>query len=191
MAEQETKAKKERTGSWTERRSSVQRSYTDDERQLAVAAVAANGGNVYRTALQQGIPVRTLDNWVKGLRHPELSQTVQEKKDALADRLEQIVSLLAEGLDDPDKIADAPLNVIATSLGITIDKIRLLRGEGPPGAGGVGGTGNVPPVIREILDPNASRDRIASVAARSGIRVPSDFVSGPTCTVPIRPVPAA
>ena len=103
------------------------RRYSDQERAEAMLVLAANGGNLSATAIDTGIPYHTLRHWAAGDRHPEAIQMAKEKMPPLADRLEEVVSLLAEGMDDPLKIQKAPLNQIAVALGILIDKVRLLR----------------------------------------------------------------
>lgn len=103
------------------------RAYTDEERANALAALAANAGNVARTAAQLDIPQATLRAWSTGDRHPESTQMCDQKKGPLADRLEEVAWKLAEAI--PDKLADSPLQQIATSLGIVIDKMQLLRNK--------------------------------------------------------------
>lgn len=101
------------------------RRYSDDERAAAVAAVAANGGNVERTAELLGIPESTLRQWVKGDRHPEAAVMSDGKKGELADRLEAIAWKLADAI--PGKIPATGLQQLATTLGIVVDKMQLLR----------------------------------------------------------------
>src|SRR5262249_48781641 len=47
------------------------RHFTDDERATILAALAANDGNVPRTAREHNISARTLYAWKNGERHPE------------------------------------------------------------------------------------------------------------------------
>jgi hypothetical protein len=143
--------------------------YSDQERADAMMVLAANGGNLSATAIDTGIPYHTLRHWAAGDRHPEAIQMAKEKMPPLADRLEEIASLLAEGMDDPVKIRKAPLNQIAVALGVLIDKVRLLRGQA---------TGSANGVVAGILDPGTPTDRLVVMAARLGIRTPQDFGSG-------------
>lgn len=99
------------------------RKYTDEERAAALAALDANAGNVARTAEQLGIPASTLQYWQEMDALPKLRE---QKKVQLADRLEEIAYQLVEAL--PGKIKKANLLQTATTLGITIDKMQLLRG---------------------------------------------------------------
>ena len=142
------------------------RRYSDQERAEAMLVLAANGGNLSATAIDTGIPYHTLRHWAAGDRHPEAIQMAKEKMPPLADRLEEVVSLLAEGMDDPLKIQKAPLNQIAVALGILIDKVHILRGQSAGSASGV---------FAEILDPRTPTDRLVVMAARLGVRTPQDF----------------
>jgi transposase-like protein len=142
------------------------RRYSDQERAEAMLILAANGGNLSATAIDTGIPYHTLRHWAAGDRHPEAIQMAKEKMPPLADRLEEVVSLLAEGMDDPLKIQRAPLNQIAVALGILIDKVRLLRGQA---------TGSACGVVAEVLDPNTPTERLVVMAGRLGLRTPQDF----------------
>jgi hypothetical protein len=143
------------------------RHYSDQERAEAMLVLAANGGNLSATAIDTGIPYHTLRHWAAGDRHPEAVQMAWEKMPPLADRLEEVVSLLAEGMDDPLKFRKAPLNQIAVALGILIDKVHLLRGQSV----GSATTG----VVAEILDPGTPAERLVVMAGRMGLRTPQDF----------------
>lgn len=103
------------------------RRYSDEERAAALAALAANGGNVGRTARELGIAETTVRHWATGDRHPEAAQMGERKKQDMATALEGVAWKLLRSL--PKKVAKAPLNQAATAMGIAIDKARLLRGE--------------------------------------------------------------
>jgi hypothetical protein len=147
----------------------TRRRYSDQERADAMMVLTANQGNLAATAIDTGIPYHTLRHWAAGDRHPEATQMAKEKMPPLADRLEEIASLLAEGMDDPLKIRKAPLNQIAVALGVLIDKVRLLRGQA---------TGSADGVVAGFLDPGTPTDRLVVMAARMGLRTPQDFGSG-------------
>jgi hypothetical protein len=102
------------------------RRYSDDDRASALAAVAANGGNVSKTARELGIKVTTLRQWKCGERHPEAIQMSQGKKLPLADAIETVVDKMVAAV--AGKIDDASLQQLATSIGILTDKMLLLRG---------------------------------------------------------------
>jgi transposase-like protein len=105
------------------------REYTPDERTTALAALAANAGNVEATARALGMPARTLRSWVRGERTPPMpAEDVPPKKADLAARFEQIAWRCLSSVT-PEKLAAAPVNHLMTAAGIATDKMRLLRGE--------------------------------------------------------------
>lgn len=123
------------------------RRYSDEDRANALAALAANEGNVNHTANQLGIPAKTLESWAKGQRHPEAAQLCEEKKPELADALEEVARKLADAM--PGKVADAGLRDTAIALGIAVDKMRLLR-EAPTSITQTNGT--APDGRRDLTD---------------------------------------
>ena len=104
----------------------VKRQYSDEEKASALAALDANRGNVKATAQVLRIPASTLTRWRDGEGVvPAVADMREIKKADLADRLEDLAHLITDTM--PNKLADADLQKLATSLGITIDKMRLLR----------------------------------------------------------------
>lgn len=104
------------------------RGFTEDDKAAALAALAANAGNVSKTARDLGIPRTTLSRWSNGERITDgVTAKAHVKKSALADELENVARALVGAM--PAKIAAATLQQVATSLGITIDKMQVLRGE--------------------------------------------------------------
>ncbi len=101
------------------------RQYTDEERSNALAALAANGGNIKQTAAQLNIPRKTLENWSRGKLHPDVADNGHKKRGPMADALEEVAWKLIDAI--PPKIRKAPLNQTAVALGISIEKMRLLR----------------------------------------------------------------
>lgn len=104
------------------------RRYSDDFRANALAALAANGGDANATAKQLEIPRTTLRQWARGARHPEATQMSQEKRAPLADTFEDIAYRLLNGVTD-EKIKSAEVSRLLTAAGISVDKMRLLRGQ--------------------------------------------------------------
>lgn len=106
----------------------ARRQYSDAEKAESLAALDANGGNVSKTARDLGLPRKTLAQWAADRHiHQDVAELRQEKKIDLAARLEQIARQLAEAM--PEKMATANLQQVATSMGIAIDKMQLLRGQ--------------------------------------------------------------
>lgn len=105
----------------------AQRSYSDEDRANALAALEANGGNITKTARELSIPIPTLRRWATGTAHPEASANATAKKGPLADKLEEVAWALAGGM--LKKISKAKLSETAIALGITVEKMRLLRDQ--------------------------------------------------------------
>jgi len=103
----------------------AKRSYSDEEKGNALAALAANGGNALLTSQQTGVPRTTLQKWADGAVHPCVPEMGQQKRQELADRLEGLAHRLVDAI--PGKIADSDLKQLSVSLGIAVDKMRLLR----------------------------------------------------------------
>lgn len=100
--------------------------WSDDEKANALAALAANGGNVAATAKQLGIPRITLTHWANGDHvSNDVSKNGQVKKVLLADRLEALAIKLVDAASG--KITDANLKDTLVSLGVAVDKMQLLR----------------------------------------------------------------
>jgi transposase-like protein len=121
---------------------SARRSYGDDDRVNALAALKANGQNFLRTARQLGIPRKTLQNWAKGQKGfpavaDRLAMLAHQKEEDLATKLEALAHQLLEMV--PSKLADATLPQLMTAVGIGIDKLLRLRQQRPAGADGTAG----------------------------------------------------
>lgn len=109
------------------------RRYTDKFRADAIALLEGAGypdreGALADTARHIGVPAQTLHRWARGKNNPPPPELVIEKKGDLADELESIVWLMTGHLKNEDTIGDMTGQQTATSIGILIDKIRLLRG---------------------------------------------------------------
>lgn len=106
----------------------LRRKYSDSERAAALAAVDLNGGNVDRTARDLGIPRKTLDEWVKGRSSNwEMAELRQAQKKDIADKIEDLVHIILDAM--PDKVEKAGLSACAVSVGVGIDKMRLMRNQ--------------------------------------------------------------
>lgn len=104
---------------------SERRSYSDEEKAEALAALDANAGDAEATARATGIPRTTIMSWASRGVPERVTQLRQGKKEDLADRFEEIARQLVDAI--PAKIASAPLQAVATSAAIAVDKMRLLR----------------------------------------------------------------
>lgn len=104
------------------------RQWTDEEKAEILAALDANGGNVKRTARQCGVAVSTLRGWAKGRgTNAGVSKLRPQKRGELADALEdiawQVIGLL------PSKLECAEVRELSTLLGVSLDKLLVLRGQ--------------------------------------------------------------
>lgn len=125
--------------------------YTDDDRAAALAALEANNGNVARTSRETGVGRATLNRWASetGHRKEAADARLPEARASIADRLEAFIH---QALDvAPDKLADADMNALFRAIGISADKIQLLR--------------NRPTSIDEVRDGLSDDERAERVAA--------------------------
>jgi transposase-like protein len=105
------------------------RHYSAGERAMVLAALAANGGNVKRTARQAGVPRKTLEGWAKGRRLAGVRGEVRHQGRAdLADRFEDLAHRLLDAISA--RLAEASFRELVVALGIVVDKMVLLRGGG-------------------------------------------------------------
>lgn len=110
------------------------RRYTDEERASYVVMLQGAGYPDKKGALQEvvnysGIQPNVLRRWWKGTQNPPPNKLVTQKKGNLADALEDIAWRIVRHIKDPDVITEMTGQQGATSIGILIDKIRLLREE--------------------------------------------------------------
>ncbi|MFL5340904.1 MAG: transposase [Gemmataceae bacterium] len=106
----------------------AQRRYTDEEKATALAALAANGGNVDRTARELSIPRKTLERWARGGVHPQVAQSGQEKRLPLVDVFEDIARRSLGCVTD-EKLKNTDAQKLVTTAAIATDKAQLLRGQ--------------------------------------------------------------
>ena len=131
-----------------------QSKYSDDDRASALAALDANGGNMLRTSKELGVPRATLQEWEQGRVSSAVPEARVQKRVDLASRLEEIAHSLVDAI--PGKVGDADLGKIATTLGISIDKMRLLREQ--------------PTSINAALSDDERAERVAALLERARAR---------------------
>ncbi len=114
----------------------LKRRYSDDERAGTLAALDANRGNALQTSKQLGIPRTTIKRWVAEGVNPDVTVLRHEKRRELSEKLEDIAHALSDNILKRAQTTDEeiPLKDFATSLGIVIDKMQVLRGmpSAPP-----------------------------------------------------------
>lgn len=110
--------------------------YTGEFRAKVLAHLEANRGNVARTARAFGISTRVVARWRDkynddpendSRRGREARELLPQERAELSERLEQFVH---EALDSTEKkIAAANLQQLFVAIGISLDKMQLLKGR--------------------------------------------------------------
>jgi transposase-like protein len=108
-----------------------QRSYTDADKASALALLDSNGGSVFRTAQQLGMPRKTLQEWRDGRVSGDVATFRQIKKGELSARYESLLHELLDALT-PAKLKAASLRDLAWSMGVLTDKMLVLDGDASP-----------------------------------------------------------
>lgn len=105
--------------------------YSDEQKAAALAAIKANGGNLFRTAHELKIPFQTLSNWAKDTREPVqgFSKLVTEKEESLAELCDKVARKYLNHASDDFVVAVTPGHLSMTAAGIAVDKAQLLRGQ--------------------------------------------------------------
>lgn len=113
-----------------------QRRYSDAEQAEALAALAANGGEIAATSRETGIPEATLRHWRDGDCRPCPPELVARKRESLARGIEKLARRVLKRNLKAAADADTPLSLRdgAVVLGICVDKVAQLRGESGGGA---------------------------------------------------------
>lgn len=104
------------------------RQFSDNDKAAALAALDANGGNVYRTAKEIGVPRSTLQEWANGRVNHDVPELRHLKKGELAEKLEQVAHAYTDHLLTKSTIVGTGAKDAAVTVGTAIDKMRLLRG---------------------------------------------------------------
>lgn len=107
------------------------RSYTDEEKALALETVNACGGNIAEAARRLGLSREVVREWTKGHGVPlhVFADFAAKKPGIVAAKLQALADRLIDALADEDKIENARLSELATTFGIVFDKIRLNDGS--------------------------------------------------------------
>lgn len=113
--------------------------YSEQQKVEALATLSANDGNVSATRRQldwERTPShKTIKRWKERSEAPEhdvdeaVGTSAKEKKQSLADRLEEIAWTMVDRIDDETKLEQASLSMMTTAFGTVVDKMRLLREE--------------------------------------------------------------
>jgi hypothetical protein len=109
------------------------RQYSDNDKALALATLDANGGDVSKTSKTLKMPRKTLEDWSKGRKVcGDVAEMRHVKKKELAEKLEEVAHALTGNIlkrAESELSILVPMRDIATSLGIVVDKMQLLKGK--------------------------------------------------------------
>jgi transposase-like protein len=109
------------------------RQYSDSDKALALATLDANGGDVRKTAKTLKMPESTLSDWSKNRGvNKEVTEIREVKKKELSEKLEEVAYKLTDNLmirAESELSILVPMKDVATSLGIVVDKMQLLKGK--------------------------------------------------------------
>jgi transposase-like protein len=106
------------------------RQYSDEEKAVALTLLAANKGNMSRTARELGMPLTTLEHWRNGEnRNSTVPKLERQKKGQLAGALRGLAMRILELTNDKD-IIKSGLVQRATAAAIAVDRSLLLDGDG-------------------------------------------------------------
>ena len=108
-----------------EARALTYQDYSTQRKAEVLALVAANDGNVQKTALEVGIPHQTIRHWLKQSDRYSQIQTTSALN--LADKLEVIAHSTADSLAEHD-LSIVSFRDKAAVLAVAVDKMQLLRG---------------------------------------------------------------
>lgn len=125
------------------------RQYSDKDKATALTVLDANGGSLRKTAREIGIPPTTLKEWKDGRVNPHVAELRTVKKGELAERFDDATDMMLDVLHE--KLKDATLQQVVTSIGILQDKSQLLKGR--------------PTDRTEVLDNLSDDERASRVAA--------------------------
>jgi transposase-like protein len=104
------------------------RQYTEDDKATALAALAANGGNIRRTARELNIPATTLRKWQAGTGvNQACAHKGAQKKAELDSLFEQAAQVYLGRALDEGAVAKTPGKDAIIAAATATDKMRLLR----------------------------------------------------------------
>jgi transposase-like protein len=101
--------------------------YSDEDKAAVLAVLAANGGNIKRTARETSIPVSTLSYWAKGNASPS-TEAVQAAVDKFVDQAERVRNMALDELERAIGTGEVKDKDLITILGVLDDKITRARG---------------------------------------------------------------
>lgn len=133
------------------------RQYSPERKLAALAALARNGGDLYRTAKELHIPNGTLSGWVRQAQ--ARGEPLPQGEVALDERLEQLARQMVAVM--PEKVEEASLQELARALTIVLGTMNQARA-------GKEESGDVYEKLARLMD------RYAATGAAGGSPEPTD-----------------
>jgi transposase-like protein len=107
--------------------------YTDTGKATVYAHLAANGGNVKRTARETGVPISTVRDWKRTWEKegvPEnISEVLPSVVEDIVDDFTRVRNKLLIELEAQGERGELKGQALVSAIGMLTDKIRLFRGE--------------------------------------------------------------
>lgn len=111
----------------------AKRAYSDDDKALVLATLAANGGNVKRTARDTTIPEQTVRDWKKqadrGATPASVTSALPAALDQFVSDAERVRNLALALLESKILLGDIRAGELNAVIGTLTDKINLARGQ--------------------------------------------------------------
>ncbi|MGI8656384.1 MAG: transposase [Pyrinomonadaceae bacterium] len=107
----------------------AKRQYSESDKATALALLAANAGNITRTARETGFPATTLRQWRDGEHiNEEVTQKRDQKKEELADLFERVTRVYLDRALAPDTVSETKGKDAVIAAATATDKMQLLKG---------------------------------------------------------------
>lgn len=154
------------------------RQYSDNDKAKVLTCLKANGGNLSATAREMCISISTVRDWRDG--HgivPDVAEIQQGMEKPLAERLEALIDQIVGAM--PFKVDKASLRDSGATVGVLIDKSRLLRDKPTQineNRSDLNETAIAAYATKFGLELVQARAEIAKVAQDAGIPLSSDAV---------------
>jgi transposase-like protein len=102
--------------------------YSPEDKAAVLAVLAANGGNIKRTARETGIAITTVRNWSRGNTAPPSDELVQAAVDEFVKSAERIREMALVKLEAAVESGEVKARDLITVIGVLDDKITRASG---------------------------------------------------------------
>lgn len=102
-------------------------SYSDEDKASVLAVLAANNGNIKRTARETGIAEGTVRYWAKKAAPPS-DETLQAAVDDFVDKAEKIRGMALANLEAAIESGEISPRELITVIGVLDDKVTRAKG---------------------------------------------------------------